>query len=88
MKIKNFIICMLVTICVFSIVTPAFAVNNERPKSIVSSSSGDLCCKEHTPRVGTRAEELYYYYRIYNGRAQYRIWSCTFAKWKTDWIYC
>lgn len=35
-----------------------------------------------------RAEQLTYHYRTYNGRTQYRIWSITLGKWKTNWINC
>lgn len=36
--------------------------------------------------VEPKSEELKYYYRIYNGKWQYRIWSVTYGRWVTDWI--
>lgn len=35
-----------------------------------------------------RGEEIMYYYRDHYGVKQYRIWSITYGKWKTDWINC
>lgn len=36
--------------------------------------------------VEPKSEELKYYFRIYNGKWQYRIWSVTYGRWVTDWI--
>ena len=36
--------------------------------------------------VEPKGEELKYYFRIYNGKWQYRIWSVTYGRWVTDWI--
>lgn len=33
-----------------------------------------------------RADKYLYYYRIYNGVYQYRIWNATDGYWVTDWI--
>lgn len=43
------------------------------------------------PPTGTiepKGEEFIYYYRIYNGVKQYRIWSATYSRWVTDWTNC
>ena len=40
------------------------------------------------PNVIERGEVVQYYYRLYNGKQQYRIWSLTLMEWKTDWIDC
>lgn len=34
----------------------------------------------------TRAEEVKWYFRIYNGHGQKRLWSVTYGYWLTDWI--
>lgn len=34
-----------------------------------------------------RAEQTEWVYRIYNGNVEKRLWSRTYAKWLTDWIY-
>lgn len=36
--------------------------------------------------VEPKAEEFQYYYRIYNGTLQIRVWSLTFGRWVTDWM--
>lgn len=33
-----------------------------------------------------RVEETVWYFRTYNGQPQRRLWSITYAYWKTDWI--
>lgn len=33
-----------------------------------------------------RAEEFRYYYRVYDGKMQIRVWSLTFGRWVTDWM--
>jgi len=34
-----------------------------------------------------RAEQTEWVYRIHNGNVEKRLWSRTYAKWLTDWIY-
>ena len=34
-----------------------------------------------------RAEQTEWVYRIYNGNIEKRLWSNTYGKWLTDWIY-
>lgn len=36
----------------------------------------------------TRTEEFEWYYRMYNGVQQKRLWSVTYGRWVTDWINC
>lgn len=36
----------------------------------------------------TRQEQFEWYYRIYNGHQQKRLWSLTYGYWVTDWIDC
>ena len=38
------------------------------------------------PGDSTQAEEKEWYFRIYLGRLQMRLWSITYGKWLTDWI--
>ena len=35
----------------------------------------------------TRAEETMWYFRVYNGRNQKRLWSITRGIWLTEWAY-
>jgi len=34
----------------------------------------------------TRAEETAWYFRVFNGMVQKRLWSYTYGRWLTDWI--
>ena len=36
----------------------------------------------------TREEMFKWYYRLYNGVKQKRLWSLTYGYWVTDWIDC
>lgn len=36
----------------------------------------------------TRQEQFQWFYRIYNGHQQKRLWSITYGRWVTDWIDC
>ncbi|MCQ2513385.1 MAG: hypothetical protein MJ092_08400 [Lachnospiraceae bacterium] len=33
-----------------------------------------------------RAEQTKWYFRVYNGKLQKRLWSLTEGKWLTDWM--
>lgn len=37
--------------------------------------------------IEPRAEEVGWQYRTYNGNLEKRLWSYTYGKWLTDWIY-
>ena len=41
-----------------------------------------------TSTVSPRAEETEWYFRIYDGKVQKRLWSYTRGIWLTDWIDC
>lgn len=41
-----------------------------------------------TGTVSPQAEETEWYYRIYDGKVQKRLWSLTRGIWLTDWIDC
>lgn len=36
----------------------------------------------------TREEQFMWFYRMYNGVPQKRLWSITYGYWVTDWIDC
>lgn len=40
----------------------------------------------HNSDEPTRQEETEWYFRIYLGRRQMRLWSITYERWLTDWI--
>ena len=77
-KIKSLLICFLLMLTAFSsaLAVPAFA------ESAVSQAAAPAT------EISPRADETKTYYRTYNGRRQYRIWSVTRACWLTDWIDC
>ena len=35
-----------------------------------------------------RADEFMWFYRVYNGQRQKRLWNITRGYWMTDWIDC
>lgn len=73
------IMCMLLAcLLTMTIVGPVSALAAEEASPEVNAQS------ETT--VTTRADKYLYYYRIYNGVPQYRIWNATDRVWVTDWI--
>lgn len=38
------------------------------------------------PGDSTRHEETTWYFRVYDGMLQKRLWSLTYRKWLTDWL--
>ena len=71
--------CMLLAcLMTLTIVGPVSAVAAEDTYPVVGTQPEDT----PTPR----ADHLLYYYRIYNGVPQYRIWNATDGYWVTDWI--
>lgn len=77
-KIKSLLICFLLMLTAFSsaLAVPAFA------ESAVSQAAASAS------EISPLAEQTKTYYRTYNGRRQYRIWSITYQYWLTDWIDC
>ncbi len=77
---KRLLSLILALLMLTSISAVAFAdVSNEAESSdatAVSSESGEP----------TRAEETEWYFRVYHGMHQMRLWSITYRKWLTDWI--
>ncbi|MDL2288340.1 hypothetical protein LJC32_03045 [Oscillospiraceae bacterium OttesenSCG-928-F05] len=77
MKKRNFAkrsIALLISVVTFLSLSTAFAADVSRE-----------AVKDDNEGITTRAEELAYYYRIYNGQRQQRIWSVTYGYWKTGW---
>lgn len=73
------LLCMIFTICFTTLFSSvAFADNTkvEYPFSIATGA-------EAQPLT----EQTEWYYRIYNGNIEKRLWSITYGKWLTDWIY-
>lgn len=77
-KIKSLLICFLLMLTAFSsaLAVPAFA---EPAVSQAAASATE---------ISPLAEQTKTYYRNYNGRLQYRIWSITYRCWLTDWTDC
>lgn len=75
MKIR-LIALVLAVVMIFSLF--AFTVSaaaDDQPTEGTSDGAG-----------GTRTEEVKWYFRIYNGVVQRRLWSVTYGYWLTDWI--
>lgn len=53
---------------------------------IVESHQGENVTD--TATVSPKAEETMWYYRIYNGHLQKRLWSLTRGIWLTEWEDC
>lgn len=76
---KRFLSVLLALLMLASISVTAFA---EVPAQSNSSSEGEAVINEEP----TRQEETVWYFRIYQGRMQMRLWSLTYGVWLTDWI--
>lgn len=78
---KRFLCLFLALVMCLSAPLVAFA---ESPVTVdEASAENDGTGREDPPM---RPEETVWYYRIYNGRYQMRLWSLTYGKWLTDWI--
>lgn len=78
-------LCTVLTLCfsaVFSSVAFADEMDTGYPISITGESTADS-----NSTVQPKAEETRWYYREYNGNIEKRLWSITYGKWLTDWIY-
>lgn len=58
----------------FAVSVPALALSNEQPTAETNSV------------IVINAEETQWYYRVYNGERQKRLWSITNGYWLTDWM--
>ena len=75
---KKILSLLLIIIMCFSFSVVAFAdspTENEEP-----------AFSDDAPQEPDRAEETWWYFRVWNGRNQMRLWSITYRKWLTDWI--
>ena len=77
---KRFLSLLLALIMVLSLHAAAFANGLEAP------DGSDVEIIAVKPGESTRAEETAWYYRVYNGMVQMRLWSLTYGYWLTDWI--
>lgn len=77
---KRLLSLLLALIMVLSLHVAAFADGLEAP----DGSDVEIIAVE--PGESTRAEETEWYYRVYDGMLQARLWSITYRYWKTDWI--
>ncbi len=74
---KRFCMILLAVIMSLSFSIPIWAkAENVMVSAVVS--------QEITPR----AERTKWYFRVYNGKRQKRLWSVTNERWLTDWIDC
>lgn len=74
---KKLISLLLAVILCLSLSVTAFA-----------DYTAPACDEDSGDRVSVqRAEQTEWVYRIYNGNIEKRLWSNTYAKWLTDWIY-
>ena len=77
---KKRIACLITGLLVFITLMGAFPLSVAASGVTGSTSSEEI--------VIQRADVTTRYYRTYNGRLQYRIWSNTYEKWLTDWTDC
>ncbi len=79
MKIKR-LICAIFVLAAMMLSFAASAA----PVAVPVANDAD----PDTSTVSPRAEQTEWYYRIYNGHLQKRLWSYTRGIWLTDWIDC
>lgn len=75
MKIRLIALAMAVVMIFSLLAITASAAADDKPTEGTSDVTG-----------ATRTEEVKWYFRIYNGRGQKRLWSVTYGYWITDWI--
>lgn len=71
---KKLLTSVIAVILLFTLTFPTFAVGLPVSEQDTFES------------IVLRAEQTKWYYRVYNGKLQKRLWSETYAKWLTDWI--
>ena len=76
---RKLTLCIIFIMCMGTIFSSsAFADCEESADSVyVTAESG----------IQPRAEETEWYWRENNGIIEKRLWSITYGKWLTDWIY-
>ena len=76
---KRILSLLLALVMCFSFSAAAFA---DMPADDGSSGYSD-----DAPRDPGRPEETVWYYATWGGNRYMRLWSITYGKWLTDWIY-
>lgn len=76
---KRIISLFLALLMCFSFSAAAFA---DAP--VENDGSG---YSDDAPQAPGRAEETIWYFREWGGNRYMRLWSLTYGKWLTDWIY-
>lgn len=71
---KKFASMLLAIIICFAVSIPALAA--EQP-GYTETAGGEIV---------VYAVQTQWYYRVYNGQAQKRLWSITYGYWLTDWM--
>ncbi len=77
MKLKRLLVSVMLVfvMCVSLLGTVASAAEYTPAPQTVSDGE-----------IAPMAEETVWYFRIYNGQPQKRLWSITEGKWLTDWM--
>jgi hypothetical protein len=75
---KRFLVFLIIGVIALSFATPAMATVAviTEPVNIVVEEENSI-----------NTEMTQFYWRTYNGRLQYRVWSITYGRWITDWTY-
>lgn len=76
---KRFLSLFLALLILASVSVTAFA---EAPANSTTETETGISLNDEP----TRQEETIWYFRIYQGRRQMRLWSLTYERWLTDWI--
>lgn len=76
---KRILSLLLVLVMCFSCSAAAFAA--------VPADDSDSSYSDNALRNPDRAEETVWYYAAWDGNRYMRLWSLTYGKWLTDWIY-
>ena len=43
---------------------------------------------ENDSGISVQSETVRWYYRMNNGVLEMRLWSITYQKWLTEWVFC
>jgi hypothetical protein len=74
------ILGILIATQLFGVSAVAETTVYEEPEVVIEEAKGG--------EEPGRSEEFMWFYRIYNGKQQMRLWSITYGYWATDWIDC
>lgn len=69
---KNLVLFCIIALLSMTLTIPVFAA---APIVTINTEAPSL-----------RAEETMWYFRVYNGVRQRRLWSITYGYWKTAWM--